>query len=213
MKKVLASLVISLSFFANLFALDFAFRITPNITIPQEDNLESGFGGFLNADLDLFNFITVGVEGGYTSVKQKSIGKNFNTFLGGASAGLYYYPLSRLYLSANGSYGIHSTKIDSSSVSGSSGSGTYWRTFGELGFRFTPALVLSAVGGYESFNIEGSSLFSTPFVGLSAKLNVSTNRKTTSDNFWVSFDQDSELYPVYASMYKQVPQSSSRNSE
>ena len=204
MKKVLTAFAITLGLAANVAALDIAFRVTPNMAFPSEEALGNGFGGMVNVDLDLFNFITLGFEGGYTSVKQESLDKNYNIFMGGASAGLYYYPLSRIYLSVNGSYGIHNTTIDAPSVDGA-GKGKYWRGFGELGFRFTPGIVLNAVGGYESFSIDGAELFSTPFAGLSAKFNISTNKTTSSDNFWVSFDQDSQLYPVYASMYKQVP--------
>ncbi len=187
-----------------VFSLDFSFRVTPNMVFPSDENLGNGFGGMVNVDLDLFNFITIGAEGGYSSIKQEALDKNYSIFMGGASAGIYYYPFSRLYLSANGSYGIHSTSIDAPSVDGS-GRGSYWRGFGEMGFRFTPGIVLNAVGGYESFSIGDSSLFSTPFAGIGAKFNFSTNKTTSSDNFWVSFDQDSQLYPAYSTMYKQVP--------
>lgn len=187
-----------------VFSLDFSFRVTPNMAFPSDENLGNGFGGIVNVDLDLFNFITIGAEGGYSSIKQEALDKNYSIFMGGASAGIYYYPFSRLYLSANGSYGVHSTSIDAPSVDGS-GRGSYWRGFGEMGFRFTPGIVLNAVGGYESFSIGDSSFFSTPFAGIGAKFNFSTNKTTSSDNFWVSFDQDSQLYPAYSTMYKQVP--------
>ena len=39
------------------------------------EKLGTGFGGMLNADLDLFNFITVGLEGGALSVKQEALDK------------------------------------------------------------------------------------------------------------------------------------------
>ena len=98
-------------------------------------------------------------------------------------------------MSANGSYGFHQTSIDAPSVTGS-GSGTYWRGFGEGGFRFTPSFVLSATGGYENFSIDGSSFIKSPFVGLSAKFNFSTNKSSSSgDNFWVSFEQDFYAFP------------------
>lgn len=208
MKKVLVTAI--LAFFAalNTFSLDFAFRITPNMAFPDEevngDKLGTGFSGMLNADLDLFNFVTVGLEGGALSIKQDALDKNYNIFMGGASLGLYFYPLSRLYVSANGSYGIHSTSIDAPSVTGS-GKGTYWRGFGELGFRFTPGFVLNAVGGYENIMIDGTPLIKTPFVGLSAKFNFSTNKNSGMGSFSVKFAQDSAVYPVCANAYKTTP--------
>ena len=105
--------------------------------------------------------------------------KNFNIMAGGASAGLYFYPLSRLYLSANGSIGVHNININSPSVTSDS-NGLYYRGFGELGFRFTPSLILNAVGGYEDFKVDGESLISGTFVGLGAKFNFSTGKKASS---------------------------------
>lgn len=202
MKKVFFSTVL-FSLLINSFALDFALRITPVAVLPSDNDLDTGFGGLVNFDLDLFNFVTVGVEGGYTTIKQKPLDKNFNIFMGGASLGLYYYPLSRLYLSANGSFGVHSISIDAPSVS-DDGSGLYYRGFGELGFRFTPGFVLSAVGGYESFMIDGSDYISAPFIGLSAKFNFSGEKKSSS-SFLVDFEQDSTVFPVHSNMYKSVP--------
>ena len=204
MKKSFLVCLASCLLVAEAFSLDFAFRISPNMLFPSEENLGKGFGGMVNADLDLFNFITIGLEGGYASIKEESLDKNYSIFMGGASAGLYYYPFSRLYLSANASYGVHSTSIDAPSVKGS-GRGSYWRGYGEMGFRFTPGLLLLASAGYDSFSMGDSSLFSTPFAGLGAKFNFSTRSTSSSDNFWVSFDQDSQLYPAYSTMYKQVP--------
>lgn len=55
---------------------------------------------------------------------------------------------------------------------------------------------MSATGGYENFSIDGSSFIKSPFVGLSAKFNFSTNKSSSSgDNFWVSFEQDSSAFP------------------
>ena len=204
MKKGFGIFILSFFLAVNISALDFAFRLTPNMFIPIEESRGSGFSGIVNFDVDLLNFLTAGLEGGYNSAKEKSFDGTYNFFMGGLCAGVYYYPLSRLYLSANGSFGCYGVTVDSVSKSMSS-NGTYFRGFGEVGFRFTPAFVLSAVGGYENFSVDSASFISGPFAGLSAKFNVSTNKKSSSDNFWVSFEQDSELYPVYASMYKHVP--------
>ncbi|WP_294428742.1 hypothetical protein [uncultured Treponema sp.] len=204
MKKVVLAGLAALTLTGQISALDFAFRLTPVMNFPKEENLGTGFGGFLNADIDLFNFVTLGVEGGYNSIKEESLDKNYDILMGGATLGLYYYPFSRLYLSANGSYGIQKISIDAPSVTSDS-RGTYYRAFGELGFRFTPGFVMSAVGGCQSFKIEGSPFISSNFAGLSAKFNFSTNSSASSDDFWVSFEQDSAAFPVYASMYSQVP--------
>ena len=96
MKKVFTALFVTALLSAQSFALDFAFRVSPVMTFPKEENLDTGFGGFFNADIDLLHFLTLGVEGGYNTIKQESLDKNFNILMGGVSAGLYYYPTIRL---------------------------------------------------------------------------------------------------------------------
>ncbi len=124
--------------------------------------------------------------------------------MGGASAGVYYYPLSRLYVSANGSYGIDKAEIDSPSVV-DSGSGSYWRGFFEAGFRFNPSIIFNAVGGYEKLSLDGDDFISASFAGLSAKFNFSFGKKSSSSSaFMVTFEQDAPVYPVFANLYKQA---------
>lgn len=82
MKKVLLACIASLAFMPGAFPLDFALRVTPNMTFPSEENIGKGMGGMANIDLDLFNFITLGIEGGYASAKQESLDKNYNIFIG-----------------------------------------------------------------------------------------------------------------------------------
>ena len=204
MKKKIIALTLCAFISVPFFSLEFAARLTPSLLFPTGEQMSTGFGVNAAFDLDLFNFLTLGLEGGFASTKQEALEKNFNIFSGGLSAGLYYYPLSRLYLSGNGSFGMYSISIDSPSVT-NNGSGLYWRGFGEVGFRFTPAFVLSATGGYSSYMIEGSSFLDSPFVGLSAKFNFSTNKKSSRGNFSVNFEQDSSSFPVYSSLYKKVP--------
>lgn len=199
-KSAICTAALSMLLITPLFSLDFAFRVTPTLHFPSQENTKMGFGGFAGVDLDLFNFLTLGAEGGFITLKQDALDKNFNIMAGGASAGLYFYPLSRLYLSANGSIGVHNININSPSVTSDS-NGLYYRGFGELGFRFTPSLILNAVGGYEDFKVDGESLISGTFVGLGAKFNFSTGKKASS-GFSVGFDQDAPVYPAYSNLYK-----------
>ena len=206
MRKKFFCSIFSLLLTVQAFSLDFAFRIAPALLFPTQDGLALGFGGSANLDVDLFNFLTAGVELAYSTVEQEALGKNYNMIMGGACIGAYYYPLSRLYLSANGSFGLNTMQIDAPSFEDGSSStrGMYWRTFGEVGFRFTPDFVLSGVGGYKNFIIDGENYISAPFAGLSAKINFSTGKKS-STNFAVTFEQDASAYPVFANMYKTTP--------
>lgn len=202
MKKSITLFLSVFLFVCNVFSLDFAIRITPKMDFPQDSNYGLGFGAMVNADLDLFNIMTLGLEGGYSDIKVSATDSDLTLLQGGLNMGLYYYPVSRLYLSANASYGLHTLKA---STIANPTKGTYYRAFGELGFRFTPNFVLNATGGYESIMLDNSPYLSYPFAGISAKINLSTNKNVSSNNFAIKFEQVSDAYPVYANMYKTVP--------
>ncbi|MBQ0051749.1 MAG: hypothetical protein KBT11_06765 [Treponema sp.] len=202
MKKYLAGFA---AFFlsASLFAADLSFRFTPGMFMPSKD-YDSGFGATAQADLDLFGFLTVGVEGLFNSNTPTGLNDSLNIFGGGIGLGAYYYPLSRLYLGVGGSYGIYSfsTKMENESKSASD---LYWRGYGELGFRFNPTVSVNAVGGYNTFQVSGSdNLLDGVFAGLSLKLSVSTSKKS-SGGFSVSLKQEDAAYPLYMNVYKKFP--------
>ncbi|MBQ9283217.1 MAG: tetratricopeptide repeat protein [Treponema sp.] len=204
MKKILFLIPLICIFSFRLSAVDFALRISSGSAFPDNEKLGSGYGGMVNADIDLFNFCVVGVEGGYKAIRQKSLDENFNIFMGGVSGGVYYFPLSRMYVSANASFGFHDISINSPGVT-DSGSGLYWRTFCEMGFRFTPSFILSGLAGYESFYLDSSKFISSYFAGLSLKFNFSSRGKSSSDSFAMEFNQDFPTFPVYSALYKQSP--------
>ena len=62
-------------------------------------------GVTVQADLDFINLLTVGVEGGYLFEQPKATDEGINTIFGGLNLGVYYYPISRLYLGAGGGFG------------------------------------------------------------------------------------------------------------
>ncbi len=50
------------------------------MVFPRDEELGSGFGGVLNADVDLFNLFTVGIEGDILLLSKK-VSKRILTFL------------------------------------------------------------------------------------------------------------------------------------
>lgn len=202
MKKFLAiSAGVILGFGA--FAADISLRLTPGMFMPEE-NYESGFMGVAQADLDLFGFLTAGIEGVFSSVKPKGLSDSLNIYGGGLGLGLYFYPLSRLYVGAGGSYGIYSfsTKANDETKSASD---FYYRGYGELGFRFNPTITVNAVGGYNSFNIKNSDPLNKGFfAGIGTKLTFATGKKA-SGGFSISLDQQEAAFPIYMSAYRNFP--------
>ena len=144
--------------FSNLLALnalDFVFKIEPTVLFPSivQPNMNISPGVTVQADFDLFNILTAGVEGGYMYEQPKSTEEGINTIFGGLNLGIYYYPVSRLYVGAGGGFGVHNimTQVQKPDVEEVSSkktlNGLYYRGFGEVGFRVNPSICINLAGG------------------------------------------------------------------
>lgn len=204
MKKFVTSILSSCLVLASVAALDFQLRLSPAAIIPMNEHYSLGFGGFAQADVDLFGFLTAGIEGNVMLEKPEGFEDNITFAGGGIGLGGYYYPLSRLYVGAGGAFGIYSfnSKVDNDTQQASD---LYWRGYGEVGYRFSPSLTLSAHGGFAQYMVNGaSSSMEGPFAGISLKYNFSTGNKGSS-GFGVKLVQDTDVYPLFMSAYRNCP--------
>ena len=168
MRKALFTAFLALANLCAVCALDLEFKLEPIVMIPLEEYMGIAPGVIAQGGVDLFNIVTVGAEGGYLYEKPEG-SESINTVFGGANIGAYYYPLSRLYVGAGGSIGfaLYNSQVKKAATDETkedvyekkSFSDIYYRGFGELGFRINPSLVVSAIGGYASFNSGGSESF------------------------------------------------------
>ncbi len=169
----------------------------------MQTNYNPGFTGFLQADVDLLGFLNVGLEGAMVMETPKQMTTSLNVFGVGIGASAYFYPISRLYLGAGGSFGVYSAryKLEQEEVF----SNFYWRGYGEIGFRINPTFTVNAFGGFGSYMVSkpGSSL-SGPFAGVSAKITLSLGA-SGSTAFRTSLQQDMPVYPLYLGIYKENP--------
>ena len=197
-----------------LSALDLIFKLEPVVMFPLQENMGLAPGGLLQADVDLFNLLSVGFEGGYLFEKPKSTDEGINTIFGGANLGLYYYPLSRVYLGLGGAFGVNSytTQIQKSAENNQSEKknfgGLYYRGFGEVGFRVNPSLCINLVGGWSSFSAGkdlGDGFLAGPFAALSLRMSAHVGNKSKSSAISVRVEQDADVFPVYSSVYGYEP--------
>lgn len=204
MKKLIAAIVSACVLASGVFALDLTFRISPGVNIPVTEDYGIGFGGFAQADLDLFGFMTVGAEAQLGMNKLPAINSSNLVYGGGLGLGAYYFPLSRLYLGAGGSFGVFQFTT-SADIKDQTASDLYWRAYGELGFRFTPEMTLSATGGYTSYLCHGKApYFNYINAGLGLRYTVPVGKKGSS-SFITSLKQDDAAYPVFMSAYRACP--------
>lgn len=203
MKKIITAFLCCL-FTISVFAMDLTLKLTPGAIIPLDKNMSTGFNTFVSADIDLFNFLTFGVEGSFTMDKAKGI-DNPITLLGiGADLGVYYNPLSRLYLGAGGSFGVNqiNTTIDDKKQTGM---GMNFRGYGEVGFRVNPELTISAVGGYQSYFVVGNgSLLDGITAGVSLRYTLPLG-KSGSNSVGINLIQEDSALPLFMSAYRVCP--------
>ena len=200
----------------SLYALDFVFKIEPTVMFPNvtQPNMQIAPGVNVQADFDFLNLLTAGVEGGYLYEQPKATDEGINTIFGGLNLGVYYYPISRLYVGAGGSFGIHSIVTQVQKLDSEEGTvkkelnGLYYRGYGEVGFRINPSLCLNLVGGWASYSAGtalGQGFITGPFAALSLRMNghVGANAKSSAIN--VKINQDFDVFPVYSTVYGYEP--------
>ncbi len=204
MKKIISTIAASFIFLTSVFAIDFSLRLSPVMGFPQEQFYKFSYGAYAQADVLLFNFLTAGLEGGYIAESPENLNSPVNFVNGGLGLGAYYNLFSRMYLGACGAFGIYNYSFETDKGA-KSASDLYWRGYGEVGFRFTPAITLSAIGGYSSYMVSNSNnLLSGPFAGLSVKLNFSAG-KSAKGACYADVDLNGSIYPLFQQVYRISP--------
>ena len=218
MKKYLCLLLISLVMLP-LCAVELSFRLSPAVVLNNEtigtgdskSNIyKPGFNGFFQTDVNLFNFLSIGLEGGGAVQNLEKSDDPFSFIYGGAGLGLYYFPLSRLYLGAGASIGFsnfsytNTTGNDDDSGSNKPDSKgrwiSYWRAYAEAGFRINPNLCINANAGYLVNNYVNKNFT----VGASIRVSFDAGSKNTS-NLNVTLSQDDAVIPYFTSLYRTNP--------
>ena len=194
----------------SLTALDFVFKFEPSVLFPLDETMQPAPGGIVQGDIEFLNLLTTGLEGGYFFERPEGGTGGMNVIFGGINAGIFYYPLSRLYIGAGGSFGANTviSKISKNDQNDSSNviSDLYYRGFAEIGFRVNPSLSINLAGGYASYNFTlSNSFFSGPFAAISIRMNGSVGNKSKSSAISARIDQDGDLFPVLSYVYGYEP--------
>ena len=200
----------------SLNALDFVFKIEPTVLFANitQQNMNMAPGVTVQADFDFLNLLNVGFEGGYLFEEPKSTNEGINTVFGGLNLGVYYYPISRLYVGAGGGFGVHTlmTQVKDLGTEDSSSkktlNGLYYRGYAEVGFRVNPSLCLNLAGGWSSYAAGtslGQGFLGGPFAAISIRMNGHVGSNSGSSALDVTITQDADVFPVYSSVYGYEP--------
>ena len=207
MKRIFSLILSTCLFLSPLLAADFTFTVAPAVNLQIDEEMPIGFSGFLQADFNLFNFMTLGLEGNYTLVKPDGFIKPIQLYGGGVDLGLYYCFLSRLYAEVGGGIGVNSGYINVRESTGVynnyNPTGLYYRGFADLGFRFSPDFILTIQGGYLSYLKNDFSNFNNSFFGgIGVKINKSTGNSKNKKAVIVSFEQYDDINPSFSRIYR-----------
>lgn len=213
--------IVLLWFTFPLFSSDFSFRLTPETVIPlnTKDSIANGpsYGAIINADLNLFNFLTVGPELSF-QLYNTDYSQDLASIVGaGISTGLFYAPFSRIMLSASGSFGMYlgNYEFGQSGADISIGmnpaakknyliNNFYYRGSADLSFRINPNFTIGVQAGYTDYIFDNKkSVFSGLQAGITSKITIET--KKHQNKIELDMLQEENIYPLFASSYKEYP--------
>lgn len=217
MKKQLLSLFLIFGVTAraasSLFAADFSLRINPGVAIPLKDHYKPALNVGAQADLLLFETLSLGGEGNILYETPEGGASPVSFLYGGFGLGLSHNIFSRFYAGLGGAAGFYNLSFMNGTEK-TSAADLYWRAYGEFGFRFNPSLTLSLNGGYNAFlTTQGfSSLFSGgastlmagPVAGLSLRFLLSS-KSSAKNACYATIRQEAEVYPLFMQLYKNDP--------
>jgi tetratricopeptide (TPR) repeat protein len=197
-RKSVCAIAITLLLSVSLNALEFAFRLTPELALPTgncDKLFNLGASVSLNSDIELFNFLSTGPEFGYMYVPYDG-GSHIQILNAGLSAGAFAFPLSRLRVQTTGTFGIYQALSDNGGYGN-----LWWKVAANAGFRVNPSVALSASGGYVTYLFPDEPLYTGVLAGVSAQYFLDT--KAAEGNVAVSLDQSEPVFPLFYSIYKE----------
>ncbi len=208
MKRFFIAAGILFLFIFKLPAADFTFTAAPAVNIQLDKKMPIGFSGFIQADLNLFSFLTFGIEGNYSMFKPDGFTKPIQLYGGGLDLGIYFFPLSRIYTGIGGGIGANSGYVNVREANAIyttyNPNGLYYHGYADLGFRFNPDFILTINGGYLSYIKKDFSNFNNGFyAGVGIKINKtvgSSARKAKAVT--VSLEQYGDIYPSFSRIYR-----------
>jgi hypothetical protein len=191
-----------------LGAVDFNVRARPYVSIPlgsSADWFTLGGGADISLDVDISSILSnpldigysLGPDFGINLAPVYQVGEPAYFYSGGLGAGLFYYPLSRLSLRAEGAAGLYQ-----SSYKGITYTNIFWKYGGEAGFRFSPNFILSLNAGFRQYHYKPEDPnYQGVYGGLTIQYTFEAGNR--SEGVSASLVQDEPVFPVFAGLYRQ----------
>jgi len=201
-------------------ALEIGIRANPDflfhkvITEKEPEGIVKTAPGFtLNADVNFFNFLSVGPQFNLYWISKNTTNTGYDAQLIDAGIALsgFYIPLSRLHLRAGlagGGY-TYATKFLNTETQKEEPTNYYkfwYKAFAEAGFRLSPLITLIGGVSFNSHIMESDVIrqFTPTGNRFGAHLSVQFTFNTEkTDGITVNLAQDEPIFPLFARMYKE----------
>ena len=210
MKKVLLCLCTLLAGSA-AFSYDFAIKATPSLLLPflssgGQKYAAVGYGGFVDTDITLFDFLNVGPEFGFFLLPknnakglEEGIDPNVMVVPAGLQAGITFYPLSRLEVGAGIAGGAYGSFTNSRAHYA-----PWYRAFGDVMFRINTKVSVGLNASW--FNCQNNTWWGNPGIagitgGIAITYRFSTEKM--SGMIDASADYDDSVFPLIYTIYKE----------
>jgi tetratricopeptide (TPR) repeat protein len=183
-----------------LSSLDIDVRIDPDVTIPFGDHTTTfysvGGGGSLSVSLRFWDLLNAGPVFGFFLNPLLNTGTSAQFLSVGLETSMFGFPLSRLGLGLGVSGGVYQVTYNEFIYSD-----LWFKGYGEVGLRISPAFTLALEGGYLYFNGTSGPFHTGITAGLSA--HVTLNTSPIADNIAAVLDQAEPVFPLLYGVYKQ----------
>lgn len=210
LKKYILTTIISLLVYVNAFSAEITFSADPFVLFPGYTNGTVKFnnlagGGFVNAGVNLFDCLNVGVQGGYFMLQKANADlldpaspKNLSAIPLGVQIGAFYYPLARLQVGASVSGGACLMTLGQKKLNT-----PYYNLQAQLGFRVNPSFIIGANASY--LMVQDKTYFGNPGIaglsaGIEAKFVINTSKN--KEKISTKVEAADSIYPLQHKMYK-----------
>ncbi len=191
----------------SLAAQDLRLRVAPELTIPlaDKDIFDLGFGASLTMDAEYLGFLAPYLGADVRSIGMTGLadGAGLVAVSGGAGLGFFAYPLARLKVGASAGGGAYVGPYTGSTGTSEWTGNVFWRAGGELGFRITPSITVSALGSYVDLMNKEDGIVGSFYKGVAVSLvaDIGLSTGTAEGRASLVSSETKPVYPISALDY------------
>jgi tetratricopeptide (TPR) repeat protein len=195
---------------SNLAAQDVRVRVAPDLLIPLDGGpLGLGGGASFVMDLGLFDFLApyLGADVRVVGPSASALDGSLVLASGGAGLGFFAFPMPRIKIGASAGTGIYVGSYTGPEGSATMTGNVFMRAGGEVGYRLSPSLTVSAAGSYINLMMKQDGAVGSFYKGLALSLvaDIGFASKSSEGRATLQSAESKPVYPIVAVDYARNP--------